>query len=146
MWSITGLDTIKDPIDYTLHYSKIEPNAGAPVHNRAVDELATILDGCLEVSIEEKKQILVANQTMVIPKGKAHGFKGIGPETTATLAFFPSKNRSQATIYLEGLPPAIYRKQLSSSFDCLSEDKSHKLTILPQNGLFGVVLANIILN
>ena len=65
MWSVTGFDTV----DCTLHYSKIEPNAGAPLHTHAVDELITVLDGCLEGIIEEKKQIVAANQTMVIPKG-----------------------------------------------------------------------------
>ena len=110
MWSITGLDTIKDPIDYTLHYSKIEPGAGAPLHTHTVDELITVLDGCLEASIDGKKQIVLTSQTMVIPKGKPHGFKGVGPDTATTLVFFPCKDGSQGTLYLDGPPPAIYKK------------------------------------
>ena len=110
VWSITGLNTVKNPVDCTLHYSKIEPDAGAPLHTHTVDELITVLDGCLEGSIGGKKQIVLTNQTMVIPKGKPHGFKGIGPDTTTTLVFFPCKDGSQGTVYLEGAPPEIYKK------------------------------------
>ena len=109
VWSIAGLDTV-NPVDCTLHYSKIEPGAGAPLHTHTVDELITVLDGCLEASIDGKKQIVLTSQTMVIPKGKPHGFKGVGPDTATTLVFFPCKDGSQGTLYLDGSPPAIYKK------------------------------------
>ena len=110
VWSVTGFENANNPVDCTLHYSKIEPNAGAPLHTHGVDELITVIEGCLEGTIEEKTQIVAANQTMVIPKGKPHGFKGIGPGTTTTLVFFPCKDGYQDTNYLEGAPPEIYKK------------------------------------
>jgi quercetin dioxygenase-like cupin family protein len=97
-------------VDCTLHYSTIEPGAGAPLHIHEVDELITVLEGQVEGRIGEDKATVVANQTMVIPKGVAHGFTASGEGTAVALAFFPCSDGMQNTTYVEGEPPEAYRK------------------------------------
>ena len=42
VWSVAGID---QGVDCTLHYSTVEPGAGAPLHIHEVDELITVLEG-----------------------------------------------------------------------------------------------------
>ena len=107
VWSVAGMD---QGVDCTLHYSTIEPGAGAPLHIHEVDELITVLEGQVEGRIGEDKATVLANQTMVIPKGVAHGFTASGEGTAVTLAFFPVSDGMQNTTYVEGEPPEAYRK------------------------------------
>ncbi len=107
VWSVAGMD---QGVDCTLHYSTIEPGAGAPLHIHEVDELITVLEGQVEGRIGEDKATVLANQTMVIPKGVAHGFTASGEGTAVTLAFFPISDGMQNTTYVEGEPPEAYRK------------------------------------
>ena len=107
VWSVAGMD---QGVDCTLHYSTVEPGAGAPLHIHEVDELITVLEGQVEGRIGEDKATVLANQTMVIPKGVAHGFTASGEGTAVTLAFFPVSDGMQNTTYVEGEPPEAYRK------------------------------------
>ena len=107
VWSVAGMD---QGVDCTLQYSAIEPGAGAPLHIHEVDELITVLEGQVEGRIGEDKATVLANQTMVIPKGVAHGFTASGEGTAVTLAFFPVSDGMQNTTYVEGEPPEAYRK------------------------------------
>ena len=107
VWSVAGMD---QGVDCTLHYSTVEPGAGAPLHIHEVDELITVLEGQVEGRIGEDKATVLANQTMVIPKGVAHGFTASGEGTAVTLAFFPISDGLQNTTYVEGEPPEAYRK------------------------------------
>ena len=80
------------------------------MHIHEVDELITVLEGQVEGRIGEDKATVLANQTMVIPKGVAHGFTASGEGTAVTLAFFPISDGMQNTTYVEGEPPEAYRK------------------------------------
>lgn len=62
---------------------------GAPTHLHAVEEILTVLAGRAEMWIEDEHKIVTANQSLVIPAGRRHGFTNCGPgilHTMATLA------------------------------------------------------------
>ncbi len=106
VWTVAGEE---DGVECTLHYSTLEPGSGAPLHTHDVDELITILEGAVEGRIGEEARTVVANQTMVIPKGIAHGFTASGSVLVKALAYFPGVDVGKGTRYLEGEPPAAYR-------------------------------------
>ena len=108
VWSVAGQD---QSVDCTLHYSTIEPGAGAPLHTHEVDELITVLEGQVEGRLGDDRRTVEPNQTMVIPKGVPHGFTASGSGTAKALAFFPCSDGMQNTRYLEGEPPAVYRNK-----------------------------------
>jgi quercetin dioxygenase-like cupin family protein len=112
VWAVAGQD---ETVDCTLHYSTIEPGAGAPLHTHETDELIVVLEGQLNGVLGDQRQIVETNQTMVIPKGVPHGFTAAGPTTARTLAFFPTRDGMQRTAYLEGKPPKVYQKDSPSS-------------------------------
>lgn len=110
VWAIAGLD---ETVECTLHYSTIEPGAGAPLHTHETDELIVVIEGSLNGRLGNVTQAIQANQTMVIPKGVPHGFSATGKNTAKTVAFFPCRDGMQRTTYLEGGPPEIYRTDRS---------------------------------
>ena len=107
VWSVTGTE---ENLDCTLYYSTVEPGAGAPLHIHEVDELITVLEGQVEGRIGDDEATVLPNQTMVVPKGVVHGFTASGEKTTVALAFFPCSDGMQNTTYVEGEPPAAFRK------------------------------------
>ena len=108
VWAVAGMDKT---VDCTLHYSTIEPGAGAPLHTHQIDELIVVMEGRLDGRLGTQHQAIETNQTMVIPKGVPHGFTCSGPDTAKTLAFFPCRDGMQRTEYIEGGPPEVYRKR-----------------------------------
>lgn len=106
VWAVAGQD---GSVDCTLHYGVIEPGAGAPLHTHEADELIVVLEGRLEGRLEGERQMVGANQTMVIPRDVPHGFTCAGPGAARALAFFPCREGMQGTTYLEGGPPGAYR-------------------------------------
>ena len=66
-----------------------DPGLGAPTHIHAVEEVLEVFTGRAEIWLEDDKQIVEANQSVLIPAGARHGFRNIGSETLhvrATLA------------------------------------------------------------
>jgi mannose-6-phosphate isomerase-like protein (cupin superfamily) len=66
-----------------------DPGLGAPTHIHAVEEVLEVFAGRAEIWLEDDKQIVEANQSVLIPAGARHGFRNIGSETLhvrATLA------------------------------------------------------------
>ena len=66
-----------------------DPGLGAPTHIHAVEEVLEVFAGRAEIWIEDDKQIVAPNQSVLIPAGARHGFRNIGTETLhvrATLA------------------------------------------------------------
>lgn len=66
-----------------------EPGLGAPMHLHAVEEVLEVIAGTAEIQLRDRKTVVTANQSVVIPAGARHGFKNIGTDTLhvrATLA------------------------------------------------------------
>ena len=66
-----------------------DPGLGAPTHIHVVEEVLEVFAGRAEIWIEDDKQIVEPNQSVLIPAGARHGFRNIGTETLhvrATLA------------------------------------------------------------
>ena len=66
-----------------------DPGLGAPTHIHAVEEVLEVFAGRAEIWLEGDKQIVEANQSVLIPAGARHGFRNVGSETLhvrATLA------------------------------------------------------------
>lgn len=106
VWTVTGQEA---SIGCTMHYGLVEPGSGAPLHTHESDELIVVLEGKLEGLLQDDKQTVEANQTMVIAKGVPHGFTCVGENTAKVLAFFPCPDGLQGTTYLEGGPPEAYQ-------------------------------------
>ena len=66
-----------------------DPGLGAPTHIHAVEEVLEVFAGRAEIWIEDEKQIVEPNQSVLIPAGARHGFRNVGTEVLhvrATLA------------------------------------------------------------
>lgn len=51
---------------------------GAPMHVHAVEEILEVIAGNAEIVIGDDTLIVAANQSVLIPAGKRHGFKNVG--------------------------------------------------------------------
>jgi quercetin dioxygenase-like cupin family protein len=54
------------------------PGAGAPTHRHAVEEVLTVRSGRAEIWVEDEVRLVLAGQSVVIPAGRAHGFRNGG--------------------------------------------------------------------
>jgi mannose-6-phosphate isomerase-like protein (cupin superfamily) len=66
-----------------------EPGRGAPTHRHTVEEVLTVVEGTAELWIEDERATLTCGQSLVVPAGRAHGFRNTGTATLhvrATLA------------------------------------------------------------
>lgn len=67
---------------YTLCEAIEPPDSGAGLHRHSTyDETFIICKGNYEFQLGEKTLKLAAGDTVFVPKGTAHSFKSIGPET-----------------------------------------------------------------
>lgn len=55
-----------------------DPGLGAPMHVHAVEEILEVIAGTAEIAIGDDTVIVAANQSVLIPAGKRHGFKNVG--------------------------------------------------------------------
>lgn len=60
----------------------IEPGTGAPTHAHPVEEVLTVLEGEAEMWLDERRTVVSAGQSLIVPAGRKHGFRNAG---TATL-------------------------------------------------------------
>ena len=104
-WDIT---LAEHGVTSTLSINTAEPGAGAPLHTHEMDELIMIMEGEMEVRINEEIHIVTKDHTLVIPPGAEHGFKIIGDKTAKLLVFFPTLDpySPEHTNYLEGSAPS----------------------------------------
>ncbi len=66
-----------------------EPGRGAPTHLHTVEEILTVLHGQAEFWMEDERARLSADQSIIVPAGRKHGFRNSGHQTLhvqATLA------------------------------------------------------------
>src|ERR1700716_420384 len=59
----------------------IAPGAGAPTHSHPVEEVLTVLEGEAEMWIDEKRAIVSAGQSLIVPAERMHGFRNSGNVT-----------------------------------------------------------------
>jgi quercetin dioxygenase-like cupin family protein len=59
----------------------IEPGTGAPTHAHLVEEVLTVLEGEAEVWLDERRTVVVAGQSLIVPAGRKHGFRNAGAAT-----------------------------------------------------------------
>ena len=92
-------------VNVSLSYSEVAPGAGAPLHTHGDDELIVVLEGTLEVRIEDEVHRVGPDHTVVVPPNVAHGFTSVGSGNARLLGFFPVADAFERTHYLEGGPP-----------------------------------------
>jgi quercetin dioxygenase-like cupin family protein len=66
-----------------------DPGLGAPTHIHAVEVVLEVIEGVAEIWLGDKKSIVHANQSVLIPAGAKHGFRNVETTTLhvrATLA------------------------------------------------------------
>ena len=59
----------------------IAPGAGAPTHSHPVEEVLTVRDGEAEMWMDEKRVIVSAGQSLIVPAERMHGFRNSGNVT-----------------------------------------------------------------
>ncbi|AZO13222.1 cupin domain-containing protein [Mesorhizobium sp. M3A.F.Ca.ET.174.01.1.1] len=55
-----------------------DPGAGAPTHSHRVEEVLTVIAGEAEMWIDDRRAVLAAGQSLIIPAHREHGFRNIG--------------------------------------------------------------------
>ena len=87
-----------------MAYSVIGVGAGAPLHTHEADELIVVLEGVLEVRINDEIHQVGPDHTIVVPPNVPHGFTIVGDSDARILGFFPIQDPFHHTHYLEGGP------------------------------------------
>ena len=59
----------------------VAPGAGAPTHSHPVEEVLTVLEGAAELWIDDDRVVATAGQSLLVPAGRNHGFRNVGPAT-----------------------------------------------------------------
>lgn len=90
----------------------IAPGAGAPTHSHPVEEVLTVREGEAEMWIDEKRAIVSAGQSLIVPAGRRHGFRNSGTATLHIHAVLASPVFEATT---EGATEAVRRWNCASS-------------------------------
>ena len=101
-WDITQSDD--DTTSSSMSYSVIGVGAGAPMHTHEADELIVVLEGTLEVRINDDVYQVGPDHTIVVPPNVPHGFTIVGDSDARILGFFPIQDPFNHTQYIEGGP------------------------------------------
>jgi mannose-6-phosphate isomerase-like protein (cupin superfamily) len=59
----------------------IAPGAGAPTHTHPVEEVLTVREGEAEMWMDERRVIVSAGQSLIVPAARKHGFRNSGNVT-----------------------------------------------------------------
>jgi len=105
-WEITQPDD--GTTSSSMSYSVIGVGAGAPMHTHEADELIVVLEGTLEVRINDDVYTVGPNHTVVVPPNVPHGFTIVGESDARILGFFPIQDPFDHTQFLEGGPPQAH--------------------------------------
>ena len=66
-----------------------DPGLGAPTHLHAVEEVLEVISGAAEIWIGDDRAVVTADQSVIVPAGRLHGFRNTGDallHVRATLA------------------------------------------------------------
>lgn len=67
-----------------------DPGNGAPTHHHAVEEILTVIAGETDVWLDDQHIAMQADQSLVIPAGRRHGFTNVGTDTLHVQAILAS--------------------------------------------------------
>ena len=56
----------------------IAPGAGAPTHSHPVEEVLTVREGEAEMWMDERRVVVSAGQSLIVPAQRQHGFRNSG--------------------------------------------------------------------
>jgi mannose-6-phosphate isomerase-like protein (cupin superfamily) len=59
----------------------VAPGHGAPTHSHPVEEVLTVREGEAEMWMDERRAIVAADQSLIVPAGRKHGFRNSGTTT-----------------------------------------------------------------
>ncbi len=59
----------------------VAPGNGAPTHSHPVEEVLTVHAGEAEMWLDQEKVFVKAGQSLIVPAGRAHGFRNSGTVT-----------------------------------------------------------------
>ena len=63
----------------TLAYWTVEAGAALPEHSHPHEQIANVLEGEFELTVDGESQIMIPGQVAVIPGGVPHGGRAITP-------------------------------------------------------------------
>jgi len=61
----------------TMAFMEIAPNKEGPAHDHPFDQCGVVIEGEIEMSIEEEKKLMRSMETYFIPAGTNHNWKTI---------------------------------------------------------------------
>ena len=59
----------------------VAPGNGAPTHSHPVEEVLTVCAGEAEMWLDQERATVRAGQSLIVPAGRAHGFRNSGTVT-----------------------------------------------------------------
>ena len=59
----------------------VAAGAGAPTHSHPVEEVLSVRAGEAEMWIEDRRFVVKAGQSLIVPAGRLHGFRNCGTST-----------------------------------------------------------------
>jgi mannose-6-phosphate isomerase-like protein (cupin superfamily) len=68
----------------------VAPGKGAPSHSHTVEEVLTVREGEAEMWLAEKRMMVRAGQSLIVPAGRLHGFRNAGTGTLHVHAILAS--------------------------------------------------------
>jgi mannose-6-phosphate isomerase-like protein (cupin superfamily) len=68
----------------------VAPGKGAPTHSHFVEEILTVREGEAEMWLGQKRTIVHAGQSLIVPAGRLHGFRNAGTGTLHVHAILAS--------------------------------------------------------
>ncbi len=69
------ISAVTGSVQLCLFEQWCDPGKGAPTHLHAVEEVLTVLAGQAEFLIGDKRALLSAGQSVIVPAGRKHGFR-----------------------------------------------------------------------
>ena len=87
----------------------VAPAMGAPTHSHPVEEVLMVVSGEADMWIDETHVVVSSGSSLIVPAGKKHGFRNIGPSTLHIHAILAS-----ATFEASFDTGAVQRWQIST--------------------------------
>ncbi|MCJ7716832.1 MAG: cupin domain-containing protein [Anaerolineales bacterium] len=75
----------------TLAYWNVDPGAALPEHSHPHEQIANVLEGKFELTVDGESRVLEPGRVAVIPGGVSHGGKAITPCQLLD-AFYPCRD------------------------------------------------------
>ena len=75
--------------DSSVVYFELEPNFELGTHTDSGEETVFIIEGTVEVTINNRQKRLIQGEMALVPEMEPHNFKNVGSNKAKVMGFFP---------------------------------------------------------